>query len=58
VKFPKVVEAWAMVPSKYVQEAVNNCEDYLKQEYAKLDISPEQGPEQVTYFQSVIGVLR
>jgi hypothetical protein len=33
VKLPKVVEAWAMSPSKYVQEAVNNCEDYLKQEY-------------------------
>jgi hypothetical protein len=30
VKLPNGVEAWAMSPSKYVQEAVLNAEDYLK----------------------------
>jgi hypothetical protein len=76
VKLPNNVEAWAMSPSKYVQEAVTNCEDYLEREYdgrklerkastpfkslyrPELDTSPELGPEQATYFQSVIGVLR
>jgi hypothetical protein len=76
VKLPNLVEAWAMSPSKYVQEAVSNCEEYLTRECdgrtlsrkaktpfksgyrPELDISPELGPEQATYFQSVIGVLR
>jgi hypothetical protein len=76
VKLPNLVDAWAMSLSNYVQEAVNNCEDYLKQEYdgrtldhiadtpcksgyqVKSDISLELGPEQATYFQSVIKVLR
>jgi hypothetical protein len=33
VKLPNGVEAWVMIPSKYVQEAVTNAEDYLKREY-------------------------
>jgi hypothetical protein len=33
VKLPNQVEAWAMSPSKYVEEAVANVEDYLQQEY-------------------------
>lgn len=33
VKLPNGVEAWAMSPSKYVQEAVATAEDYLKPEY-------------------------
>jgi hypothetical protein len=32
VKLPNGVEAWAMSPSKYVQEALANAKDYLKQE--------------------------
>ena len=30
VKQPNQVQAWAMSPSKYVQEAVKNCEEYLE----------------------------
>ena len=24
------VEAWGMIPSKYIKESVNNCKSYLK----------------------------
>jgi hypothetical protein len=33
VRLPNQVEAWAMSPSKYIQEAVSNVEDYLTREY-------------------------
>jgi hypothetical protein len=32
VKLTNRVKAWAMSPSKYVQEAVTNCEEYLEQQ--------------------------
>ena len=32
-KTPNGVYAWEISPSKYVQEAVKNCEDYLKKTY-------------------------
>jgi hypothetical protein len=32
VQLPNQVEAWALSPSKYVQEAINNVEEYLDQE--------------------------
>jgi hypothetical protein len=33
VHLPNGVEAWAMSPSKYVQEIVKMVEDYLEREY-------------------------
>ena len=33
IKMPSGVYAWGISPSKYVQEAVRNCEDYLKKNY-------------------------
>ena len=33
MKMPNGVYAWGISPSKYVQEAVRNCEDYLKKNY-------------------------
>jgi hypothetical protein len=33
VKLQNEVEAWAMSPSKYVQEAATNCEEYLELEF-------------------------
>lgn len=68
------VVAWAMSPSKYVQEAVANVQKHLKergQSLAKnavtpfssdyspeLDVSEVLGPDDVTFFQSQIGILR
>ena len=34
MKMPNGVIAWGISPSKYVQEAVRNCEDYLKKNYS------------------------
>jgi transposase len=73
---PNRVEAWSLSPSKYVQEAVKNVQEYLAREQEgrklekkaptpfvkdyrpELDITPELGPEEASYYQSQIGVLR
>ena len=68
------VEAWAFSSSQYVRAAVKNVEDRLRQMGQKLpsraetpiqadyrpelDVSPELGPRDAAYYQSLIGVLR
>lgn len=67
-------KAWGISSSKYVQAAVQNVEDYLKQKgkqlvkkadtpmttayVPELDVSPELDPDEAAYFQSLIGILR
>ena len=66
--------AWAFGSCQYVQSAVNNVEEYLALKGEKLpykaptplssgyrpeiDVSPELGGEEASYFHSLIGVLR
>jgi hypothetical protein len=66
--------AWAFGSCQYVQSAVNNVEEYLASKGEKLpykaptplssgycpeiDVSPELGGEEASYFHSLIGVLR
>ena len=68
------VQAWSFSSSQYVQNAVQNVEDYLAKRQLKLptrakspwtanyrpeiDITPELRPTEAAYFQSLIGVLR
>ena len=74
VQLPNGVEAYAISTSRYVQEAVKNVENYVRQtniEMPKrastpmkngykpeLDITPELSPTQAAYYQSLIGILR
>jgi hypothetical protein len=74
VQLPNGVEAWAQSTSQYIQEAVRNVENYLADKNMKLmkgassplsanygpelDTSPELEPDETTYYQSLIGVLR
>ena len=74
VRFQDGVTAWAMSPSKYVQEACQTVEDHLKKKgmnlpkrangpwetgyVAELDDSPLLDPEEANFYQSQIGVLR
>ena len=73
---PNGVVAWGMSPSKYIQEAVQNCEKHLDKRFEgrkmakkatnpftagyepELDVSEPLEPEDATYYQSQIGVLR
>ena len=69
--------AWSLSPSKYVQEAVQNCEKHVKEnllvdfelmKYApnpfpigyepEMDVSRELNPDEASYFQTIIGVMR
>ena len=74
------VKCWAFGPSQYIQAAVRNVHDYLKNRHRKgdnrfslpmraqtpirtsyrpeLDTSPELGPIDSAYYQSLIGTLR
>ncbi len=68
------VSAWSFSSSQYVQAVVKNVEQYLSKKGEKLvakaptplshgyppeiDISPECGSDDASYFQSLIGVLR
>ena len=68
------ITAWAFGSCQYVQAAVKNVEDYLTSKGEKLpykaptplssgyrpeiDVSPELGGEEASYFHSLIGVLR
>jgi len=74
VVLPNGVEAWSMSSSQYVQEAVRNVEDHLKEQGRALskgtnaplstgyrpedDVTEELGDEDASYYQSLIGVLR
>ena len=74
VTLPNLVEAWAISPSKYVQEAVRNVKEHLAKSgkslprraaapfprdyIPELDTSPELSPEEAAYYQSQIGILR
>ena len=74
IQLPNGVMAWAQSTSQYVHEAVRNVEKYLSARSMKLmkgatsplsanygpelDTSPELGPDEATYYQSLIGVLR
>jgi len=74
VQLDNGVNAWAFSSSKYVQEAVKNVERYLDEEGGslprkaetpiqtsyrpELDVTPELGPTQAAYYQSLIGMLR
>ena len=71
---PNGVQAWAISPSKYVQEAVTNVKEHLMQRGRKLckrapapfprdyrpemDVTLELNDDDVSYYQSQIGVLR
>ena len=72
VELTNGVKAWAFSSSQYVQEAVRNVEAYLSLKGGKLpnraetpmqtsyrpelNITPELGPTDAAYFQSVIGL--
>ena len=68
---------WTISPSKYVQEAVRNCENHIKNNFDEkysfyknapnpfeqsydpdMDITPVLNPEQASYYNSLIGILR
>ena len=73
-KMPNGIMAWVFGSSKYVQDAVKNVETYLKKKGESLpakartplssgyrpeiDTSEELGPEDASYYQSLIGILR
>ena len=66
-------KGWAWSSSQYVQNAVKNIENYLKEKRKslakhmkapfsadykpKLDVSPELGPADAAHYQSLIGIL-
>ena len=71
------VWCWSISPSKYVQEAVRNCQKYLKEilsdEYElianepnlfplgcepRMNVYPLLSPDEASYFQIFIGVMR
>ena len=71
------VWCWTLSPSKYVCEAVKNCEKHIKENYggkyslnknapnpfpvgyeAETDTSPELPPDEASYFNTIIGVMR
>ena len=43
-KLANGVTAWGMSPSKYVQEAVKDCEEYLNENYLRRFTLPKHGP--------------
>ena len=64
--------AWSISPPKYVQEAVRICEEHASKHLSKGyklprraenpfetdDESPVLGPDEASYYQSLIGVMR
>jgi hypothetical protein len=68
------MKAWGIILSQYVQAAVKNVEKYLEERGSHLprkadtpmrtsycpmlDVSPELGPEESSYYMSLIGILR
>ena len=68
---------WYIIPYKYVQEAVRNCQKYLKENFSDeyelianapnpfslgyepcMDVYPLLSPDEASYFQTIIGVMR
>ena len=77
VKLANDVVAWSISPSKYVQEAVRNCENHVKENFSvdfqllkyapnpfpinyepEIDVSRELTPDEASYYQTIIGVMR
>ena len=77
VQLENGVWCWTLSPSKYVQEAVRNCENHLKENYdgaftmykvapnpfetgydPDTDVSELLTPDQASYYNSIIGVMR
>lgn len=74
VELENGVKAWGIRLSQYVQAAVKNVENYLDERGSHLmkkadtpmrtsyrpmlDVSPELGPEESSYYMSLIGILR
>ena len=74
VQLPNGVVAWALSASQYAQDAVKNVESYLKKNdmhwrkgtnaplsnncRPECDTSDELGPQESSYYASLIGVLR
>ena len=71
------VWCWSISPSKYVQEAVRNFQNYLKENLSDdyelidnvpnpfllgyepcMDVSPFLSPDEASYYQNIIGVMR
>ena len=71
------VWCWSIIPYKYFQEAVRNCQKYLKDNLSNdyelianapnpfplgyepcMDVSPLLSPDEASYFQTIIGVMR
>ena len=71
------VWCWYISPFSYVQEAVRNCQNYLKENLYDdyelitnapnpfplgyepcIDVSPLLSPDESSYFQTIIGVMR
>ena len=71
------VWCWSFSPSKYVQEAVRNCQKYLRENLSDeyelianapnpfllgyepcMDVSPLLSPDEASYVQTIIGVMR
>ena len=74
VELDNGVKCWAFGSSQYVREAVSNVEAWLKKKNRSLpkkaeapfqpgyrpeiDVTRELGPEEASYYQSLIGILR
>ena len=74
VELDNGTKCWAFGSSQYVQEAVKNVEEWLKKRSRslprkaeapfkagyrpELDVSQELGPDEASYYQSLIGILR
>ena len=74
VQLSNGVEAWAYGSAQYVKSAVSNVKDYLSKRGKSLptrvktplsngyrpeiDVSDELGPDEASYYQSLIGILR
>jgi hypothetical protein len=77
VELDNDVFCWSLSPSKYVQEAVKNCENHINGNYEgryemkklapnpfalgcdpDMDTTPELPPNEASYYQSIIGVMR
>ena len=77
VELENDVWCWTLSPSKYVQEAVRNCEKHLGDKYdgkfslkktapnpfpigyePELDVSPLLPPDQASYYNSIVGIMR
>ena len=77
VQMDNYVWCWSISPSKYVQEAVRNCQKYLEENLSDeydlisnaqnpfslgyepfMDVSPLLLPDEASYFQTIIGVMR